>query len=161
IKNKDTTACLVLSHSLTADGFRLFVMAVHGSQEFNYYYVNEMTNWSNAQAYCRSNFTDLVTIADEEELKEILNNLTKENYSDAEIWIGLKDINKTNGTWSNGETFTYRKWNTEEPNNVNVSCGTMSQGKHEWQFLLCKTSGLLLNISFQTPSRKSFWTAQI
>uniref|UniRef100_A0A8C4RCW6 Macrophage mannose receptor 1-like n=1 Tax=Erpetoichthys calabaricus TaxID=27687 RepID=A0A8C4RCW6_ERPCA len=112
-------------------GFRLFVMVVHGSQEFNYYYVNETMNWTNAQAYCRSNFADLVTIADKEELKEILNNLTRENYSDAEIWIGLKDIHKTNGTWSNDETFTYRNWNVGEPNNDNVSCGTMYYHRNE------------------------------
>uniref|UniRef100_A0A8C4XC23 C-type lectin domain-containing protein n=1 Tax=Erpetoichthys calabaricus TaxID=27687 RepID=A0A8C4XC23_ERPCA len=111
----------------------LFVLAVHGSQEFNYYYVNEMTNWANAQAYCRSNFTDLVTIADGKELKEILGNFTRENYPDAEIWIGLKDIlvNKTNGTWSNGETFTYRNWNKGEPNNKYVSCGCMYYHRNE------------------------------
>uniref|UniRef100_A0A8C4RDW1 Macrophage mannose receptor 1-like n=1 Tax=Erpetoichthys calabaricus TaxID=27687 RepID=A0A8C4RDW1_ERPCA len=112
-------------------GFKLFVLAVHGSQEFNYYYVNEMTNWTNAQAYCRSNFTDLVTIADQKELKEILDNLTRENYSDAEIWIGLKDINMTNGTWSNGETFTYRNWNKGDPNNNFVSCGCMYYHRNE------------------------------
>ncbi|XP_051785368.1 macrophage mannose receptor 1-like isoform X1 [Erpetoichthys calabaricus] len=112
-------------------GFRLFVLAVHGSQEFNYYYVNETMNWTNAQAYCWSNFTDLVTIADDKELNEILDNLTRENYSDAEIWIGLKDINMTNGTWSNGETFTYRDWNKGEPSNNFVSCGTMYYHRNE------------------------------
>ncbi|XP_039626098.1 E-selectin-like [Polypterus senegalus] len=112
-------------------GFRLFVLLVHGSQEFNYHYVKEPMNWTNAQAYCKSNFTDLVTITDEKELQEILNNLTKENVSDAVIWIGLKDINMTNGTWSNGETFTYRNWNKGEPNNKQIACGCMYYHRNE------------------------------
>ncbi|XP_039624898.1 L-selectin-like isoform X2 [Polypterus senegalus] len=112
-------------------GFRLFVLPVHGSQEFNYHYVKEPMNWTNAQAYCKSNFTDLVTIADEKELQEILNNLTRENVSDAEIWIGLKDINMNNGTWSNGETSTYRKWNAGEPNNRMLACGSMYYHRNE------------------------------
>ncbi|XP_039623904.1 macrophage mannose receptor 1-like [Polypterus senegalus] len=113
-------------------GIRLSVLPVHGLQEFYYHYGNYQMNWTNAQNYCRSNFTDLVTIANNEELKEILDMLTKENVSNEEIWIGLKDINMTNGTWSNGETFTYRNWNEKEPNNNKIACGTMYyQNKRE------------------------------
>ncbi|XP_039624895.1 secretory phospholipase A2 receptor-like [Polypterus senegalus] len=112
-------------------GIRLFVLPVHGSQEFNYHYVKESMSWINAQAYCKSNFTDLVTIASNEELKEILDMLTKENVSTKEIWIGLKDINMNNGTWSNGETFTYRNWKKGEPNNNKIACGTMYYHRKE------------------------------
>ncbi|XP_051785364.1 macrophage mannose receptor 1-like isoform X2 [Erpetoichthys calabaricus] len=109
---------------------RLFVLPVHGLQEFNYHYVKTTMNWTNAQNYCQSNFTDLVTIANKEENEEIMKMLSENNFIHAEIWIGLKDINMTNGTWSNGEQFNYRNWRNGEPNNNAVACGTMYY-KHE------------------------------
>uniref|UniRef100_A0A8C4RF56 C-type lectin domain-containing protein n=1 Tax=Erpetoichthys calabaricus TaxID=27687 RepID=A0A8C4RF56_ERPCA len=122
-----------LGHSVSYPAFpnlqsfwiRLFVLPVHGLQEFYYHYGNYQMTWANAQKYCRSNFTDLVTIASNEERKEILDMLAGINVSENEIWIGLKDIKMNSGTWSNGETFTYRNWNKGEPNNEKVACGTM------------------------------------
>ncbi|XP_039624900.1 L-selectin-like [Polypterus senegalus] len=116
---------MIVSTLMILAVIRLLVLPVHGFQEFNYHYVKTTMDWTNAQNYCRSNFIDLVTIANEEENEEIMKMLSKNNVSNEEIWIGLKDINMSNGTWSNGETFNYRNWNKGEPNNNAVACGTM------------------------------------
>uniref|UniRef100_A0A8C4RE56 C-type lectin domain-containing protein n=1 Tax=Erpetoichthys calabaricus TaxID=27687 RepID=A0A8C4RE56_ERPCA len=116
---KGSSHCDVISGLVD---WKLFVLPVHGLQEFYYHYGNYQMTWANAQKYCRSNFTDLVTIASNEERKEILDMLAGINVSENEIWIGLKDIKMNSGTWSNGETFTYRNWNKGEPNNEKVAC---------------------------------------
>ncbi|XP_036001923.1 C-type mannose receptor 2-like [Fundulus heteroclitus] len=114
---------------------------------YEYHYVNEEKNWTEAQQYCREKHTDLATVSDMEGLKRLLN----KSPGRAEAWIGLYD--QTNGTrrwyWSlPGVEFNEdeTEWNSTEPDDHNTeNCGCIlkslkwmdiSCGRHQ-HFLCC------------------------
>uniref|UniRef100_A0A8C4RU37 C-type lectin domain-containing protein n=1 Tax=Erpetoichthys calabaricus TaxID=27687 RepID=A0A8C4RU37_ERPCA len=68
------------------------------------HFVSDTLTWDDAQSYCRTNYTDLVTINKEEENQSLLNISGKQ-----EFWIGLKRYND-NWQWSNKDEVTYSKW---------------------------------------------------
>ncbi|XP_035384454.1 lymphocyte antigen 75-like, partial [Electrophorus electricus] len=70
---------------------------------------------SEAQAVCRRNYTDLVTVHSEEE-DTVLVNLTKMVYPST-AWIGLYR-NQPSCKWSNGDAVTFRNMTG------NMTCGT-------------------------------------
>uniref|UniRef100_A0A4W4FBN9 C-type lectin domain-containing protein n=1 Tax=Electrophorus electricus TaxID=8005 RepID=A0A4W4FBN9_ELEEL len=70
---------------------------------------------SEAQAVCRRNYTDLVTVHSEEE-NTVLVNLTKMVYPST-AWIGLYR-NQPSCKWSNGDAVTFRNMTG------NMTCGT-------------------------------------
>ncbi|KAK0139366.1 Macrophage mannose receptor 1 [Merluccius polli] len=75
-------------------------------------FVNIQMNWSDAQAYCRENYTDLPSIRNLEE-----NNLvSKKNRAESGSWIGL--YRNLWATWSDGSNSTFRHWRIRMPNNA-------------------------------------------
>ncbi|XP_062373032.1 L-selectin-like isoform X2 [Sardina pilchardus] len=87
-----------------------------------YHFVNEPKTWSEAQSYCRANYTDLATLYNTDDV----NALTQLGSQTGSAWIGLHDDVQNSWRWSitnssfygPGET-TYRNWNSSqaEPNN--------------------------------------------
>ncbi|XP_062373263.1 macrophage mannose receptor 1-like [Sardina pilchardus] len=85
-----------------------------------YHFVNEPKNWSEAQSYCRANYTDLATLYDTDDV----NALTQLGSQTGSAWIGLHDDLLNSWRWSitdssfygPGET-THRNWSAVEPNN--------------------------------------------
>uniref|UniRef100_A0A3Q2R057 C-type lectin domain-containing protein n=1 Tax=Fundulus heteroclitus TaxID=8078 RepID=A0A3Q2R057_FUNHE len=92
---------------------------------YEYHYINDNKNWTEAQQYCREKHTDLATVSDMEGLKRLFNN----SPAMTEAWIGLYD--QTNGNrrwyWSlPGVEFNENEteWNSGEPNDLNTeNCG--------------------------------------
>uniref|UniRef100_A0A3P8XVK3 C-type lectin domain-containing protein n=1 Tax=Esox lucius TaxID=8010 RepID=A0A3P8XVK3_ESOLU len=81
-----------------------------------YQFINMTKTWSQAQLYCRENYSDLVTIGNQTEMDELINALPAGWSGPA--WIGLYNISWTwslNNTQLEGSGF----WDVGQPDNVN------------------------------------------
>ncbi|XP_058866605.1 macrophage mannose receptor 1-like [Acipenser ruthenus] len=77
----------------------------------SYILIDQPKTWYEAQKYCRTNYTDLVSIKNNDEDKKI-----KEKANGTAVWIGL-----FNNPWKwshKGEYSSFHNWNKGEPNNV-------------------------------------------
>ena len=88
----------------------------------HYHFVNENKTWSEAQTYCRLNYTDLATISNMGEMENLNQTLMNKNAKKA--WIGLQRAGPGRWLWSlEDQTFyrdrvTYTHWHPNEPNNA-------------------------------------------
>ncbi|KAM9407692.1 putative C-type lectin domain family 20 member A isoform 1-T1 [Salvelinus alpinus] len=100
----------------------------HSSCLHQYHLITNLMTWTNAQRYCRENYTDLATVDDMEDLNRLITSV-----SDHNLWyrIGLKKGDSMKWHWSladrrfyrEGET-GFRNWDTGTPQNGN--CVLMS-----------------------------------
>ncbi|XP_031441307.1 putative C-type lectin domain family 20 member A [Clupea harengus] len=104
-----------------------------------FHVVKEAKNWTEAQRYCREEFTDLATIDNMREM-EMLNSTMNEAGA-AHAWIGLKHGSSPKWQWSladrdreNEEKF--RKWNSGLPQGTNKNC-TVMKGNGKWHSRSC------------------------
>ncbi|XP_037399662.1 macrophage mannose receptor 1-like [Pygocentrus nattereri] len=111
-----------------------------------YVFVNESKPWTEAQSYCRQNYTDLATISNMEEMKKL--NATLNNKPRSPAWIGLARGDTGKWLWSLAdrgfyeEGDTYRNWNSgppKEPNNDggNEYCVGMFMDSGNWFDVKC------------------------
>ncbi|XP_038124363.1 uncharacterized protein LOC119772132 [Cyprinodon tularosa] len=80
-----------------------------------YYFVNQLMNWNEAQTYCRQKHTDLATILNSKEQNQFYDNLTSAGHS-SDVWIGL--FSEINWKWSDGYIGSgadYRNWHINQP----------------------------------------------
>ncbi|XP_047439836.1 lithostathine-like [Mugil cephalus] len=111
--------------------YGLFFIALSGAlvsitfaQSHQYYFVNEQLNWTEAQRFCRNNFTDLATIENIADVNAVTNTGKQSDYT-GKAWIGLYDDLVNSWRWSlndssfygEGETM-YRNWYSNQPNNL-------------------------------------------
>uniref|UniRef100_A0A3B1JDV5 C-type lectin domain-containing protein n=1 Tax=Astyanax mexicanus TaxID=7994 RepID=A0A3B1JDV5_ASTMX len=82
-----------------------------GTRQFHV--VNYNKSWTEAQKYCRENFTDLATIENQEEMNAVKAAI---NGSSGLFWIGLKIY--TSWIWSDGSNSSYRNWSIGKPDNL-------------------------------------------
>jgi len=97
------------------------------------YYVISPQNWSNAQMTAQSLGGHLATIRDQAENNWIITNILTDftasggpNLTALPVWTGLIDPTQNDGggtqhaadfIWISGETYSYRNWQSGEPNN--------------------------------------------
>ncbi|XP_057186819.1 C-type mannose receptor 2-like [Triplophysa rosa] len=94
-----------------------------------YYYINMRMNWTEAQRYCRENYTDLATVHNMNDMKEL--NKTVNNRQN--VWIGLSQTTHT-WKWSLGDPVNYTNWENGQPNS-HPKCAFMRNGR--WQSEIC------------------------
>uniref|UniRef100_A0A3B4C2P9 C-type lectin domain-containing protein n=1 Tax=Pygocentrus nattereri TaxID=42514 RepID=A0A3B4C2P9_PYGNA len=91
----------------------LWTLSFCGTRQFHVVNVNK--NWTDAQKYCREKFTDLATIESKEEMNALLVGVIG---TEGLFWIGLsQNVEQNIWIWSDVSNFSYRYWNTGEPNN--------------------------------------------
>ncbi|KAI3375742.1 hypothetical protein L3Q82_004041 [Scortum barcoo] len=77
---------------------------------YQYHFVAEPMNWTEAQTYCREKYTDLATIENTEEMNQLVSTISSSGYS-SNVWIGL--YSTVSWRWSdgyNGSGAEYRNW---------------------------------------------------
>ncbi|XP_029382660.1 macrophage mannose receptor 1-like [Echeneis naucrates] len=84
-------------------------------QLYDYHFINENKTWTEAQSFCRENYTDLATVYRRSDIK---------NLNQTGAWIGLNYCLSINGTWSwtqPGVEFNDNEteWSEGEPNDQN------------------------------------------
>ncbi|XP_056588471.1 lymphocyte antigen 75-like [Triplophysa dalaica] len=67
-----------------------------------YHFVNRVMSWGEAQRYCRENHTDLTTVNNMIDLKNIMNTVNNQT-----VWIGLHKMNNITWRWSLGDPAFY------------------------------------------------------
>ncbi|KAK7886525.1 hypothetical protein WMY93_026146 [Mugilogobius chulae] len=96
-----------------------------------YFYNPTYLSWSDAQAYCRQNFIDLVTVESQEVNAEVADQIPYGTLA----WIGLYRIPFA---WSDQNPSTFRNWAPLLPDNLAFIefCGTENV-LHIWNDLAC------------------------
>ncbi|KAL7853046.1 hypothetical protein SRHO_G00188310 [Serrasalmus rhombeus] len=128
--------------------FEKSVCGVSASVPYQYLFVNKNKTWTEAQSYCRQNYTDLVSINNMEEMKKL--NATLKDTPRSLVWIGLEKGNTGKWQWSlaegnvPSERDAYRNWSPGEPNN--------SRGK-ELCVAMKKTVGTWIDDDCNTPRK--------
>ncbi|XP_066512983.1 macrophage mannose receptor 1-like [Hoplias malabaricus] len=65
---------------------------------YQYVLVNEAKKWTESQSYCRQNYTDLATVNNMEEMKNL--NTTLKDKTTSSVWIGLNRGSTERWLWS-------------------------------------------------------------
>ncbi|XP_014879582.1 L-selectin-like, partial [Poecilia latipinna] len=115
-------------------------------QLYQFHYINENKNWTEAQQYCIKNHTDLVTVTNMKDMKRLINISAGDQ---REAWIGLFSEPEVNRTWfwsllgmkfNESET----KWNDGEPSdNETENCGYLIETP-KWGDVSCSTTRYFL-----------------
>ncbi|XP_049338839.1 C-type mannose receptor 2-like [Astyanax mexicanus] len=115
----------------------LWTLSFCGTRQFHV--VNNKLNWTEAQKYCRENFTDLATIENQEEMDAVK---AAVNGTSGHFWIGLRQIpEQQDGSWiwSDKSNPSYTDWNTGEPNSPEKdNCVELwSESEYRWNDAGC------------------------
>ncbi|XP_044210009.1 secretory phospholipase A2 receptor-like isoform X2 [Thunnus albacares] len=95
-------------------------------------YVKTLMTWTDAQRYCRANYTDLASVRNSTENEEIRRLV--DNYA----WIGLY---RESWKWSDGQRMqmtSFSSWNWGQPDKIIDSCVTTTHSK--WNARLCNNT---------------------
>nr|XP_055034950.1 macrophage mannose receptor 1-like [Misgurnus anguillicaudatus] len=115
--------------------FRLLLIALCSLSECiqrHYHHINTKKTWTEAQRYCRENYTDLAkvkNINDQNQLMKSVNNSMTPG-----VWIGLNRSSVYKWKWSQGDPVKYTNWYNEESNGQD-HCAYMKDGS--WRHKAC------------------------
>nr|XP_021324716.1 C-type mannose receptor 2 isoform X2 [Danio rerio] len=104
-----------------------------------YHFVSESKSWTEAQRFCRQNYTDLATIDNMEEMKRLIKTVRGTYYGKA--WIGLYD-DMNSWRWSLNNTTLqggFKSWFVQKPVNSGGKslCVYMSNSQGIWSEAPC------------------------
>ncbi|XP_031441106.1 neurocan core protein-like [Clupea harengus] len=106
-----------------------------------FHVVKEKKTWTEAQRYCKEEFTDLATIDNMREMEMLNSTINEADAADA--WIGLKQGSSPKWQWSLADRDFYREdgtefrnWNSYQPDGTNNNC-TVMKGNGIWHNRRC------------------------
>uniref|UniRef100_A0AAY4C1H0 C-type lectin domain-containing protein n=2 Tax=Denticeps clupeoides TaxID=299321 RepID=A0AAY4C1H0_9TELE len=108
--------------SLRMDHFIFTVLLlsdVSSCAGLQYHFVNENMTWTEAQSYCRGNYTDLATVEDTEDMMMMVDITVQQDYK-GPVWIGLyygdtwRWSIQDNKSYSHADT-GFRNWSQTPP----------------------------------------------
>ncbi|XP_039667172.1 macrophage mannose receptor 1-like [Perca fluviatilis] len=90
-----------------------FICYDEGKKSDKTFYISDTgMNWTEAQRFCRENYTDLISgVKQLEDFKRQRQNDSNQPQNDTELWIGLRNC----WSWSDGSSFSFRSWDDDEP----------------------------------------------
>ncbi|XP_028281158.1 macrophage mannose receptor 1-like [Parambassis ranga] len=102
-----------------------------------YVLISTELTWSDAQAYCRTHYTDLPTI----ESSEDNNNVNSIRGSET-VWTGL---HRVPWTWSDNSNSLFRNWAPGEPNNADLTQYCAKEvDEHKWDDSGCSNKNAFI-----------------
>ncbi|XP_051988517.1 macrophage mannose receptor 1-like isoform X1 [Xyrauchen texanus] len=107
-----------------------------------YHFVNQNLSWTEAQRYCRENYTDLATINNKNDIEDLLKSVNDGQIQ--QVWIGLQKTDSYKWKWSlgdpafyTGNNSQYRNWKPGQPNG-DGDCSNMNPG--QWNDYGCNNN---------------------
>ncbi|XP_036435967.1 secretory phospholipase A2 receptor-like isoform X2 [Colossoma macropomum] len=119
-----------------------------------YHLTSENMSWYEAQSYCRKNYTDLVSIRDQNQNEAVkIEGLT----SRTSFWIGLLH---DGWEWTDGGRSAYRNWATAQPRSSSV-CVRLRKGK--WETSPCSNTrpALCYNTLIHVSAEQMDWESAL
>ncbi|XP_073726281.1 C-type mannose receptor 2-like, partial [Misgurnus anguillicaudatus] len=98
----------------------------------HYHHINIEMNWTEAQKYCRENYTDLATVNNINDMNQLMKSVN--NRLD-KVWIGLNKSSVYKWKWSLGDPVKYTNWYNGDSNGSD-HCVYMRDGS--WHHQDCK-----------------------
>ncbi|KAL6463041.1 hypothetical protein MHYP_G00274320 [Metynnis hypsauchen] len=121
----------------------------------SYHLISENMSWHEAQSYCRKNFTDLVSIRDQNQNEAVKVEGLKTSTS---FWIGLL---RDDWEWSDGGRSAYRNWATGYPL-PSADCVVLRKGK--WSSVPCSNTlpaALCSNTLIHVSAEQMDWASAL
>ncbi|KAF5892351.1 putative C-type lectin domain family 20 member A isoform X1, partial [Clarias magur] len=105
-----------------------------------YYLIQQGMTWSDAQAYCRAEHTDLAIIDSNDNIVRFQKEIQKQQFSSS-AWIGMyNDINSYRWSMGNETLGSFRSWCPGEPNNNGGKQTCVRISSCGWNDFSCTTT---------------------